>query len=96
MIRVGRSGLSESGVRVVVSVEDNGRGIPDDDIQRLFSPFFTTKARGIGLGLPIAKRTLTDHNGEIRVESGKHGTTVTALLPVPVTEKAEYETSACS
>ena len=96
VIRVGRSGLSESGVRVVVSVEDNGRGIPDDDIQRLFSPFFTTKARGIGLGLPIAKRTLTDHNGEIRVESGKRGTTVTALLPVPVTEKAEYETSACS
>ncbi|MBL7116071.1 MAG: PAS domain-containing protein [Kiritimatiellae bacterium] len=96
VIRVGRSGVSDSGVRVVVSIEDNGRGIPKDDLQRLFSPFFTTKARGIGLGLPIAKRTLTDHNGEIRVESGTHGTTVTALLPVPVTEKAEYETSTCS
>ena len=49
---------------------------------KIFSPFCTTKARGMGLGLPIVKRTVFDHNGRVDVDSNSHGTSVSVLLPV--------------
>lgn len=66
---------------VQISVRDNGPGIPDALRDKIFSPFCTTKPRGMGLGLPIVKRTVVDHNGRVDVKSGKDGTTVTILLP---------------
>jgi len=54
---------------VVVSIEDNGIGIPAEDMQKIFNPFFTRKADGTGLGLPITQRILHQHNGVIDVES---------------------------
>ncbi|MEO8440375.1 MAG: ATP-binding protein [Spartobacteria bacterium] len=67
---------------VVVTVHDNGRGIASDLRDKIFSPFCTTKARGMGLGLPIVKRTVFDHNGRVDVDSNVQGTSVSVLLPV--------------
>ncbi len=68
---------------VVVTVHDNGRGISADLKDKIFSPFCTTKARGMGLGLPIVKRTVFDHHGRIDIDSNRRGTSVNVLLPVP-------------
>jgi two-component system nitrogen regulation sensor histidine kinase NtrY len=53
-------------VRIVVS--DNGPGVPLEDRDKLFQPYFSTKATGMGLGLPIVNQIVTDHGGTIRVE----------------------------
>ncbi|MCA1657844.1 MAG: PAS domain-containing protein [Verrucomicrobiaceae bacterium] len=74
-----REGDQKSGV--VITVQDNGRGIAPELRDKIFSPFCTTKARGMGLGLPIVKRTVFDHNGRVDVNSGKHGTSVSVMLP---------------
>lgn len=74
-----RQGEQESGV--IVTVQDNGKGIPPDLREKVFSPFCTTKPRGMGLGLPIVKRTVFDHNGRVDIESDAHGTSVNVILP---------------
>jgi len=68
------------GVRV--EFEDNGPGIPKEDMKRLFSPFFTTKPKGTGMGLAIARKIVTAHGGTIVLDSleGK-GTTARIWLP---------------
>ena len=75
-----REGNHTSGV--VVTVRDNGHGISPDLKNKIFSPFCTTKARGMGLGLPIVKRTVFDHNGRVDIDSNPHGTSVNVMLPV--------------
>lgn len=67
---------------VLVTVQDNGRGIVPELREKVFSPFCTTKARGIGLGLPIVKRTIYDHNGRLDIDSTTRGTAVNIALPV--------------
>lgn len=67
--------------KVQVTVRDNGPGIPETLQDKVFSPFCTTKPRGMGLGLPIVKRTVVDHNGQVEVHTGPSGTAVTVLLP---------------
>ena len=64
-----------------VTVKDNGKGISADLKEKVFSPFCTTKARGMGLGLPIVKRTIFDHNGRVDIDSNSHGTSVSVMLP---------------
>jgi two-component system, LuxR family, sensor kinase FixL len=65
-----------------VAVQDSGPGIPPDIRDRIFTPFFTTKARGSGLGLPTAKRLIEAHAGSIRIDCPPSGgTTVTIQLP---------------
>jgi PAS domain S-box-containing protein len=66
---------------VIVTVQDNGKGISADLKDKVFSPFCTTKARGMGLGLPIVKRTVFDHNGRVDIDSNPHGTSVSVMLP---------------
>jgi len=68
---------------VAVSFADTGVGIPPEDVPKLFEPLFTTKAKGIGLGLAIIKNLIEKHGGTIEVESevGK-GTTFTVKLPI--------------
>jgi len=66
---------------VEINIKDNGRGIDPEAKEKIFSPFYTTKARGMGLGLPIVKRTVIDHNGRVSVESGEQGTSVVIQLP---------------
>jgi two-component system NtrC family sensor kinase len=75
--------LSREGSFAIVSVADSGRGMPADDLAKIFRPFFSTKLRGTGLGLPLAKGIVEEHGGQIEVASalGK-GTTITIRLPL--------------
>ena len=69
--------------RVRLSISDTGEGMDADALRRVFEPYFSTKTRGTGLGLPIAKRNVELNGGTIAVESQKGvGTTVTIELPV--------------
>ncbi|MGZ3536672.1 MAG: GAF domain-containing protein [Thermodesulfobacteriota bacterium] len=74
---------SKGGQWIKISIRDSGIGIPDEDMNRLFDPFFSTREGGIGLGLSIAHRIIDQHHGKIEVESalGK-GTLFTLWLPV--------------
>jgi len=68
-----------------VTVRDAGPGIPADVRERIFTPFFTTKARGTGLGLPTAKRIIEAHGGSIAIRCpADGGTTVELTLPAAV------------
>jgi signal transduction histidine kinase/ligand-binding sensor domain-containing protein len=79
-IRVSTSGAG--GVLTIV-VADNGPGIPDDLRARVFEPLFSTKAFGVGLGLPIVKAIMEDHGGGVRIDDGAGlGATVKLWLPL--------------
>ena len=67
----------------VIEVSDNGRGIKEEDLARIFNPFFTTTQGGTGLGLPAVRRIARAHGGSIEVRSslGK-GSTFTLHLPI--------------
>jgi len=84
MTEGGRLGIhvrSEGGY-VEVEFTDTGCGIPESAISKIFDPLFTTKAKGIGLGLSVCKSILEKHGGDIRVESDvRMGTTFTVSLP---------------
>jgi nitrogen-specific signal transduction histidine kinase len=80
-LHVSRAGAPDAG-RLAFAVSDNGPGVPADLRDRLFSPFGTTKPRGLGLGLPIARRTVVDHGGRIDVDSTPRGATFTMILPL--------------
>jgi signal transduction histidine kinase len=68
---------------VIVEICDDGNGIPQEHINRIFTPFFTTKADGSGLGLAFAHRIIQDHGGSISVSSSEgEGTTFKITLPV--------------
>src|SRR5262249_44975774 len=71
-----------AGPHVRLSVADNGPGIPGDKLGKIFEPLFTTKAKGVGLGLPTVRKLVEQHGGTIDVESkeGK-GTMFTVWLP---------------
>jgi len=66
----------------VVTVTDNGRGIPPEILPNIFRPFFTTKGNGTGLGLSLARRIVEEHRGRIEVSSEPlRGTTFRVFLP---------------
>ena len=68
--------------RAVVSICDEGPGIPDKVRRRLFDPFFSTKARGTGLGLAISRQIVEEHHGRLRLTPRRpHGTRVAIELP---------------
>jgi len=75
--------LDNSGREYIIKVKDTGPGISEENLSKIFQPYFTTKEKGTGLGLAIAYRIINDHKGKIEVESeaGK-GTTFTVRLPV--------------
>jgi len=67
--------------KFIISVEDNGEGIQDEDINKIFRPYFTKREKGTGLGLAIVKRIVSQHNGRIDVKSEKgKGTKFTIVL----------------
>lgn len=74
---------TRSGDNVRVAFRDTGEGMTTETLARIWSPLFTTKAKGIGLGIPIAKRLVEAHGGSISVETklGK-GSTFTVKLPI--------------
>jgi two-component system nitrogen regulation sensor histidine kinase GlnL len=68
---------------MVVKVSDSGRGIKQEHLQDIFTPFFTTKDRGVGLGLALSYQIVQEHLGTIRVESQENeGTTFSVYLPL--------------
>ena len=74
--------LSEDGV-VRIRVQDDGPGIPPDDVPMLFDPFYTTKQKGTGLGLYISQKILAEHQGSIEVDAALEiGTAFVMSLPV--------------
>jgi nitrogen fixation/metabolism regulation signal transduction histidine kinase len=67
----------------VIEIEDTGEGISVSDLQRIFIPFFTTKAKGHGIGLALAHRVITEHGGSLTASNAKAGGAVfTIRLPV--------------
>ena len=68
--------------RIQVSISDTGAGIPSDQMEKIFNYYYTTKEKGVGLGLPIAHRIIEAHGGQLTVESQVgSGTKVTIALP---------------
>jgi signal transduction histidine kinase len=69
--------------RIEVVFSDSGSGIPEDQMEKVFNYYYTTKEKGVGLGLPIAHRIIEAHGGQLKMESKVGvGTRVTVLLPV--------------
>lgn len=74
---------ADAGKCVSITIEDNGCGITDEAIDRVFIPFFTTKEGGAGLGLCVVYRVIQAHQGTIQISSNcEHGTIVSIQLPV--------------
>lgn len=72
-----------SGNMAVITVSDNGSGIPEDKLQTIFEPYFTTKSTGTGLGLAMVRQIIEGHNGHIQVKStSTEGTVMEVMLPL--------------
>ena len=72
----------EEDANVRIRLSDTGRGISQEEVEKIFEPFYTTKDKGTGLGLAIVFNIIQKHNGKIRVESEEgHGTTFIITLP---------------
>jgi two-component system nitrogen regulation sensor histidine kinase NtrY len=88
--------LSVKGGRLIISIRDNGVGLPAENRHRLTEPYVTTRAKGTGLGLAIVRKILEDHGGELLLEdaakdsSGESGgATVRMVFPLRRPAKPE-------
>jgi two-component system sensor histidine kinase HydH len=86
MESIGENGSIELNIRrgkknMIIQVKDDGGGINEDIISKLFIPFFTTKSKGTGLGLSIVHRIIQNHNGTIRATNEGKGACFTITLP---------------
>jgi two-component system, NtrC family, nitrogen regulation sensor histidine kinase NtrY len=69
----------------VISITDNGKGIPSKELSEIFVPFFTTKKDGSGIGLSLSKQIMSLHKGTIKLESRENaGTTFFLYFPIPI------------
>lgn len=76
-------GAKAGGKMVAVEIRDNGCGIRHEDIEKIFTPFFTTKPKGSGLGMAISLKIVKEHNGLLKIDSSPgRGTTVSVFLPI--------------
>jgi signal transduction histidine kinase len=81
-VRVRREDGADSEARVVVSVKDNGCGMPAERLARIWDPYVTYKQGGTGLGLAIARQTIDAHGGQVQATSAPGaGTEIRFLLP---------------
>lgn len=75
--------VTENGEGVRIQIADSGSGIPPKDRDRVFEPYFTTKATGVGLGMAIVKKIIEDHGGTIRIRQSQwDGALVEIHLPL--------------
>ena len=75
--------VDDAGETVRIDIKDNGIGIPQESVEKVLDPYFTTKPEGTGLGLALAYKIIDEHNGSIRFTSVEgQGTTVSFSLPV--------------
>lgn len=87
-----RLGSAADGGGVVITIADNGRGIPPEQLSRVFDPFFTTRdvGMGTGMGLTVAREIITSYGGTITIASTVDvGTTVTIRFPQPAPQSGE-------
>ncbi len=77
---------------VEVSIEDTGEGIPDEQLRKVFDPFYTTKRDGTGLGLAICHSIIEQHAGEIELQ-GRSGAGTRAAVHLPLVEGSSWRTS---
>lgn len=78
-------GTKAQGDQVQIDISDTGCGIPQEHLNKIFAPFFTTKSRGTGLGLAVVKKVIDRHNGSIDVESKVgEGTAFHIRLPIKI------------
>lgn len=76
------------GNQVLIKVIDTGIGMDDETLQKIFEPYFTTKASGTGLGLTVVYKIMKEHKGDITVTSKRgEGTCFTLSFPVPKSER---------
>lgn len=81
-LTVRNGAFSDGTPAAAIDIKDSGCGMSPDEQERAKKPFFTTKPRGTGLGIPIAIRIVEAHGGELQIDSEPHlGTTVTIRLP---------------
>ena len=74
--------------KYIISISDNGCGMSDETIVRLFEPYFTTRATGTGLGMTLVYKIVKEFSGDIHVKSEENkGTTFIIEFPIPQTEK---------
>ena len=70
-----------------IVIQDNGIGMSEDVVARIFEPYYTTKANGTGLGMTMVYKIIKEFSGDIQVQSWPHeGTTFTITIPVPQTD----------
>ena len=74
-----------------IRITDSGPGIPPEDLERIWRPFFTTKSTGTGLGLSICSKIVTAHGGDIRVQRREERTLFRVLLPQEGAEAATQQ-----
>ena len=79
----------QKGGEILLSVKDNGPGIPKDKIEKIFEVFYTTKKSGIGLGLAVARKAALDHGGSLELKDAKEGCFF--LLRIPFLKKENNE-----
>jgi signal transduction histidine kinase len=81
IVRVQSQKAAKDRIFLEVTIADNGPGIPKENQDKIFQPFFTTRPDGNGLGLPLAKRIITAHKGSITVTSFPGGTVFKVIIP---------------
>ena len=75
--------ISKVDDKVQIDVSDNGIGIPPEKKNKIFTPYFTTKSTGTGLGLAMVRQIIENHHGTIDFDSVENeGTTFTIMLPI--------------
>ena len=73
-----------------ISVADTGKGIPREGLKKILAPYYTTKEKGVGLGLVITQKIVQAHEGTLEVQSHENqGTTVTIRLPLFLSRSQE-------
>jgi len=77
-----RLGSHAADSKVVVSIEDNGPGVPAELLPKIFDPYFSTKSAGTGLGLAIARKAIEEHGGSVHAENLNPGFRVSIELPI--------------
>src|SRR5438552_14934031 len=77
---------SLEGDHVIIEVADNGPGISEESIDKIFEPYYTTKSNGTGLGLMIVYRVISQHRGSIHVDS-RPGMGTRFVISLPLTDR---------
>ena len=67
--------------KMVICISDEGQGLAEDNEEKPFYPFYTTKTNGMGMGLPTSRLIVEKHGGKIYLKKNQHGVTVTINLP---------------